>query len=247
MSFFGIGLHILLAIFFAVHAVRTQQPLYWVFILIMFPLIGSIVYALAIWVPEMQSHRGVRSAGNKVRKLLDPGRELREARQAHDDAASVGNQLRLADALLAAGQAAEALPLYDQALTGLYASDPDIRARKARALLEAGRAGEARALLDALIAEKPDYRSPVAHLTYARAVAAVGDREKAHEEFAVLVGYYPGLEARARYAALLRDWGELDKARTLAAESLRISQRLPVHARTNDREWIAQLQKVDRA
>jgi hypothetical protein len=247
MSFFGIGLHVLLAVFFAVHAVRTHQPLYWVFILIMFPLIGSVVYALAIWVPEMRMHRGVRTAGQKVRKLLDPNRELREARQAHEDAASVGNQLRLADALLAAGQPAESLPLYDQALTGLYANDPDIVARKARALLEAGRAAEARTLLDVLIAEKPDFRSPVAHLTYARAVAALGERDKAHEEFAVLVNYYPGLEARARYAALLRDWGETDRARTLAADSLRLSQRLPSHSRNADRDWIAMLQKVDRA
>jgi hypothetical protein len=212
----------------------------------MFPLLGSLVYGIAIWLPEARTHRSVRQAGTKVRQLLDPGRELREARAAHADAPSVGNHLRLADALLASGQAAEALPLFDQALRGLYAGDPDIRARKARALLESGRAGDARDLLDALIAEKPDYRSPTAHLTYARAVAATDDRDRAHEEFAVLVDSYPGLEARARYATLLHAWGDIDKARTLAAESLRIAQRLPAHSRTADREWIAALQKIDK-
>lgn len=239
-------LHILVALGFAVHAVRTGQPIYWLFILFMFPLLGSIVYAVAIWLPEMQHSRGVRQAKGKVRQLLDPGRELREAREAHEQAPSVGNQLRLADALLAAGKAGEALPLYDSALTGFYSRDPDIRARKARALLEAGRAGDARTLLDELIAEKPDYRSPVAHLTYARAVAAAGDRDKAHEEFAVLVDYFPGLEARARYATVLRDWGDISRARELAAESLRIAQRLPAHTRTAERDWIAMLQKAER-
>ncbi len=247
MPFFGIGLHLLVAVFFAVHAVRTRQEMYWLFILFMFPLLGSLVYGIAVWLPEARAHRGVRQAGQKVRQLLDPGRELREARTAHADSPSVGNHLRLADALLASGQAAEALPLFDQALAGLYAGDPDIRARKARALLESGRASEARDLLDALIAEKPDYRSPIAHLTYARAVAAAGDRDKAHEEFAVLVDYFPGLEARARYATLLRDWGETERARALAAESLRIAQRLPAHTRTHERDWIAALQKIDRA
>lgn len=235
------------AVLFAVHAVRTGQPLYWLFILFFFPGLGSLVYAIAIWLPEMRHSSGVRRTQRKVRDMLDPGRELREARAAHEDAASVGNRLRLADALLADGKAAEALPLYDAAMTGLYANDPDIRTRKARALLETGRAGDARALLDALIAEKPDFRSASGHLTYARAVAALDERDKAREEFDALAQYYPGLEARARYAVLLRDWGDIARARELAAESLRIAQRLPSHSRTADREWIAMLQKIDKA
>lgn len=241
------GLHLLIAFFFAVHAVRNGQPLYWLLILFMFPLLGSAVYAFAIWLPEARQSRGARVAKTKVRALLDPGRELREAREAADHAPSVRNRVRLADALVEAGQAGDALPHYDAALTGLYADDADLIARKARALLETGRAGEARTLLDDLIARKPDYRNPAAHLTYARAVAAVGERDRAHEEFAVLLDTFPGLEARARYAALLRDWGDLDKARLLAADTLRMSQRLPKHSRDNDREWIAQLQKIDRA
>ena len=235
------------AILFAVHAVRTGQPLYWVFILLLFPGLGSLIYAIAIVLPEMRHSRGVHQAKRKVREVLDPGRELREARAAHDDAASVGNRLRLADALLADGKPAEALPLYDAALTGLYANDPDIRTRKARALLESGRAGEARALLEALIAEKPDFRSSMGHLTYARSVAALDDRDKAREEFDVLVDYYPGLEARARYATLLRDWGDVAGARRIAADALRVAQRLPTHSRTADREWIGVLQKIDKA
>ncbi|KFN49101.1 tetratricopeptide repeat protein [Arenimonas composti] len=247
MGTLGLGsLHLLLALYFGVHAVRNGQPLYWLLILFMFPLLGSAVYAFAVWLPEMRQSRGARTATRKVRALLDPGRELREAREAYEHAPSVRNAVRLGDALLADGRAAEALPLYDGALSGLYADDPDLGARKARALLELGHADEARDLLDALIAAKPDYRSPDAHLTYARAVAATGDRERAHEEFAALLDSFPGLEARARYATLLRDWGETDRARLLAADSLRLSQRLPKHSRDADRQWIAVLQGIDR-
>ncbi|MFY2763099.1 tetratricopeptide repeat protein [Arenimonas sp. MALMAid1274] len=247
MSILGIGLHVIAAIFFAVHAIRTQQPLYWLFILFMFPLLGSLVYGIAIFLPELRQSRGMRKAGRKVQQLLDPGRELRAALEAHDHAPSVGNQLRVADALLEAGRPAEAVVHYEQALKGLYAGDPDIRARLARALLESGKPAQAREQLDGLIADKPDFRSAPAHLVYARAVAELGDRERAHEEFGVLVGYFPGMEARARYAALLREWGDTEAAQKLAAESLRIAQRLPAHSRTQDREWIAMLQKVDRS
>lgn len=246
MHILGIGLHVLVAVYFAIHAVRTRRELYWLLILFLFPGLGSLVYGIAVWLPEVRASRGAHRAGKAVRQLLDPGRELREAIEASEQAPTVANLLRLADALLAAGRAAEAVPHYQQALVGLYGSDPDIRARLARALLESGRPQEAREQLDRLIAEQPDYKSPAAHLVYARAVAALGERERAHEEFGVLVGYYPGLEARARYAALLREWGETEKAQSLAAESLRLGQRLPKHTRQEEREWISQLQKVDR-
>ena len=239
-------LHLLAALACGIHAVRSGQPIYWLLILFMFPLLGSVVYAVAIWLPELRHSRGARQATRTVRALLDPGRELREARAAYEDAGSVVNRLRLADALVADGKPADAVPLYDGALTGLYADDPEILVRKARALLESGRAGEAKATLDTLIAARPEFRSAAGHLTYARAVAAVGDRDRAREEFDVLVGYYPGLAARARYATLLRDWGDADRAREIAAEAMRIVQRLPAHSRTADREWIAQLQKLER-
>jgi hypothetical protein len=247
MHFFGIGIHVIVAVLFAIHAVRTNQPLYWLFILFFFPLLGSLVYGIAVWLPEIRMHRGVRRATSKVRQIFDPARELREATQATELAPSVGNRLRLADALMAEGRASEAVPHYEGALQGLYANDPDIQARLARALLESHRPAEARDLLDRLIAAHPDFKSPSAHLTYARAVAACNDRERAQEEFDVLVDYFPGLEARARYATLLHEWGETERARTLAADSLRDAKRLPSHTREQERQWIAQLQKADRA
>jgi hypothetical protein len=246
MHIFGIGIHVVIAVLFAIHAVRNHQPLYWLFILFFFPLLGSLVYGVAVWLPELRMNRGVRSATRKVRQILDPARELREATQATELAPSVGNHLRLADALLAAGRASEAIPHFQRALQGPYANDPDIQARFAHALLESHRPAEARDLLDRLIAAHPDFKSPSAHLDYARAVAACGDRERATEEFEVLVDYFPGLEARARFATLLHEWGDTARAQALAADTLREASRLPPHTRENERQWIAQLQKADR-
>ncbi|MDF2480054.1 MAG: putative transrane protein [Stenotrophomonas indicatrix] len=48
MPYIGIGLHILVAIYFAVHAIRSGQSLYWLILLFSFPLFGSVVYFLAI-------------------------------------------------------------------------------------------------------------------------------------------------------------------------------------------------------
>ena len=48
MPFLGIGFHVIVALFFAVHAVRTHQNLYWLFILFSFPLLGSVAYFFAM-------------------------------------------------------------------------------------------------------------------------------------------------------------------------------------------------------
>ena len=62
MPFFGLGLHILVALFFAVHALRSGQQMYWLIILFSFPLLGSIVYFLVIFLPNSRLEHGARKA-----------------------------------------------------------------------------------------------------------------------------------------------------------------------------------------
>ena len=79
------SLHILVGLFFAVHAMRNGRPMYWLIILFSFPLLGSIVYFFAEYMPASQLERGVRKVSTKAIQLLDPSRELREARDAFPD------------------------------------------------------------------------------------------------------------------------------------------------------------------
>ena len=238
------GLHVVIALFFAVHAVRSGQDRYWLFILFVFPLLGSVVYAVAIWLPELRYSHGGRQLVQGARRLLDPARELRAAQEAFDTATTTDNRVRLADALVEAGRPADAVPHYRDALHGIHADDPDTQVRLARALLESGQAGEARHLLDGLIQRRPDFRSPAGHLIYARAVAEEGDRAKARNEFDTLIGYFSGFEARARYAEVLDGWGESEAVMRLREESLQQARRLPAHSRRMNREWLRRLERI---
>ena len=244
MHIFGLGLHVLIALYFAIHAVRSGREMYWLFVLFAFPLLGSIVYALAIWLPEQRGSRAFRSVKRAAGELINPGRELREARQALEASPTPATHLRLADALLAMGQAEAALEHYSQARRGFHAEDPEIEVRHAHALLDAGRPGDARAMLDALIERRPDFRSPRGHLVYARAVAALGDRERAREEFDAVIEGFAGLEARARYAETLLEWGALSDAAEVAAAGLRLAERMPAHSRELNAEWRRRLKTV---
>lgn len=128
----GIGLHVIVAIFFAVHAVRTHQNMYWLLLLFLFPGLGSIVYFFAVYLPSLRDSRGARAASRAIKQIVDPNRAVREAREAFDRAPTVDHRMRLGAALLEVGNAAEALEHYQAAANGPFASDP--------ALLEGWRA-----------------------------------------------------------------------------------------------------------
>lgn len=247
MPIAGLGLHVLIAIYFATHAIRTGQDKYWLWILFAFPLIGSLVYALSIWLPAARQTRQGDQVVRGMRQLLDPSRELREAQEALDIAATPANRLRMADALLGSGRASEAVVQYQAVLGGIYANDAHVQIKLARALLEADKPNDARELLDRLIREQPQLKSPDGHLIYARAVAALGDRVKARDEFESLVGYFAGMEARARYAEVLLAWRDSARCRELIDESNKIAKRMPGAARDINRDWIARLKKVESA
>ncbi|MGH8029311.1 MAG: hypothetical protein ACREO3_05175 [Arenimonas sp.] len=243
---FAIGLSYIIAIFFASHAIRSGQDKYWLWILFGFPGIGSLVYAITIWLPEARHSHGGRQVVRGAQRLLDPSRELREAQEQLDIAATADNRLRLAEALLNYGRPSEAVVQYQAALVGVHAGDPGIRVRLAHALLDAGHPQAARAELEVLIVEQPGFKSPEGHLVFARALAALDERAKAREEFEVLVGYYACLEARARFAQALLAWGDGPRLRDLLGEGQKIIKRMPGAARDINREWIDVLKAVEK-
>ena len=86
MRIFGISIHIIIALIFAVHAVRTQQNMYWLVILFLFPGLGSLVYLFVVYLPGLRQSRGARAATRAFSQLVDPDRAVREARMAFDRA-----------------------------------------------------------------------------------------------------------------------------------------------------------------
>lgn len=246
MPIAGLGLHILVALCFAYHAIKTSQDRYWLFILFMFPLLGSLVYAVAIWLPDLRHSHAGRHLVAGVQRAIDPGRELREAQAAFDLAATAENRLRLAEALLAADRPGDAVPQFRAAMRHVHSDDPTMQVRLALALLESSDPVAARDELDALRRAHPQFRSPDGHLTYARALAAAGERERAREEFEALIGYYAGFEARARFAEVLLGWGEAGAARGLAQTALKHVAQMPSYSRRMNAEWLKRLEKIAR-
>jgi hypothetical protein len=151
---------------------------------------------------------------------------------------NVAAKQRYADELVRLGRAADALPIYQTCLTGVFAEDPKLLLGYARAQFEAGDPAGTRKTLDDLIQKNPDFKSADGHLLYARALEGEGNTEKALSEYGALSEYFPGAEAGVRYAKLLI---RLDQ-RPLAQQTLKAlldrAKFAPEHYRKAQREWL---------
>ncbi|WP_373991672.1 tetratricopeptide repeat protein [Duganella sp. BuS-21] len=241
MEIFGIGLHVLVAIFFAIHAIRSGQQLYWVVILFLFPGLGSIVYFFAIYLPNSKIQHGARKAVSVAAKTLDPGRELRAARDAYDFTPTAQNQMRLATALLAAGDAEEAAATYEACLQGPFSGDLDIRYGAAQATLACGRAAAAVTHLQTIRASDDKFRAEQVSLLLAQALAAAGRQEEARAEFEHALSRYNSFTVQAEFAIWAAGVGDADRARQLHVELQRTMERWARHTRDLNQQLVRRL------
>lgn len=231
---FLFGGHILLALVCAIHVIRSRQEMYWLFLLFMFPLLGSVVYFLAVMAPDLMGARGVKTA----QRALDPGRELREARKELSMRRTVGVLKRVAEAHMAQGQYQDALTLYEEAARSAFADDSGILQGKAAAEFECGRYEAALETLTELRKAHGAARLPHAHLTYARSLFALGREDEAFAEFEAVSAYFPGAEAKARWAEALDQAGRPDEAQALWREIVETARIIPSHSRKMQSRWI---------
>jgi len=231
----------LLSLGLIVHCIKTGRNTIWVYVLVVlmsFPFIGSLIYLGAEVLPGILGSRTSRRAMRGIRSTLDPEGELRRAENAMHVSGTVAARQKYADELVRLGRAAEALPIYQTCLTGLFADDPKLLLGYAHARFAAGDCSGARQTLDELIQKNPDFKSPDGHLLYARALEGEGNDEKALSEYATLAEYYPGVEAGVRYAGLLKRLGQRELARQTLKALLDRAKYAPAHYKKAQRNWL---------
>lgn len=241
MPFAGLGLHIIIALFFAVHALKTGRQMYWLIILFSFPLLGSLVYFFAEYLPSSKVERSVRQVSNKAIQLIDPSRELREARQAFDLTPTVQNRMRLAAALDNAGDYQEAVEQFNACLSGPFANDPEVCFGAAKAKLHVNQAKPAVKLLQDTRAEHKDFRPEQLSILLAQAHAANNDHNNARAEFVYAVNTFGSSESRAQYALWAANVGDFQTANNLKTTLEKDWQHMNKHSRGLHKDLFNQL------
>lgn len=224
-----LGLYVIFTVAMCVHVIRSGREMFWLWVILMVPYLGGIVYLVAIVLPAVMGGPTARRAGQAARETLDPTRDYRAAKAAVDDTPTVSNRMRLAGAAGELGRWDEAEAQYRQAAQGVHAEDPALRFGLAQALTELGRFADADPILKQLSAEGDPGRSPQITLLQARVHEGLGRAAEAEQAYRAAEARLPGLEGLARHAAFLGRAGRAAEAKALLAE---IDGRL---ARTNAR------------
>ncbi|MDA8138578.1 MAG: hypothetical protein M0036_07970 [Desulfobacteraceae bacterium] len=110
--------------FFIIHAIRLGSDRYWIYIILFFPVIGSLVYFFAEYLPSLQRDYRMQKFTNNVSQVLNPGKQVRLLQAEVERTPSLKNKKALADAYVNSGMFDAAIALYHQSLDGLYADDP---------------------------------------------------------------------------------------------------------------------------
>jgi hypothetical protein len=234
----ALGLLLLIAqIACAVHAGRSGRPFFWIYLIVFVPFFGMAAYVLLEILPEFLGSRPARQAAVGVVNTLDPGKRLREALRRMEMTPTAENKAGAAAEFLRAGQPGQAIALFREALTGIHATDPGMMLGLAHALFAAGDLAGTQSVLERLRAANPDYNSAEGHLLYARSLEMQDKFADALREYEALSRYYPGQEARCRFALLLEKQGRMAEARQLYQEICQSIDYGPRHQYREQREW----------
>ncbi|MDB5099219.1 MAG: hypothetical protein JWM80_3640 [Cyanobacteria bacterium RYN_339] len=237
---FGLPLIQILA---AVHVYRTGRNWFWIWIVLLFPGLGVLIYLLVEVVPRM----GPIEIVNPILALLDwlnPRRVHARLQDALDRSPSVANKQALARWYASQKEFAEARKLLESCLTGVYKDDPELRLELAGLLLKAGEFKAAKPLLELNLAEAPAHEPQKRDSLLARIAEEQGDRKRAIELYERARQSGPITEeARVRLAMLLEAQGDRPRARELYTDVVRRMRTANNKYRREQLEWLMMARK----
>ncbi|HEY2445127.1 MAG TPA: tetratricopeptide repeat protein [Rhizomicrobium sp.] len=240
MPLYGFGILTLLAqLACAAHVVRTDRSCLWIIPIVILPWVGCAAYLAFAVLPDAirGSHYARRIADDTV-SVADPGTSYRRKKRDLETIGSAQSKRVFAEECIKRGRHQEAVELYESAMEGAHAEDPALLHGLARARLLAGDGAGAQLAFEALKSISPADFTADAGLDLARALELQGKTGEARTQYESLLPTYPGEEVRCRYALLLLESGEADKARRLFREIVDSTRGAPGYYRRRQSEWV---------
>jgi hypothetical protein len=210
---------------FALHALKTGRPYWWMFVIMAFPVMGCVIYYFVEVFPGSREHRNARKAARSLARALAPDADLRRRAEELEICGSLDNKMALAAECMNHRMHAEAAKLYESCLAGAYANDGAMLFGLARAAVEGADWRKAEQALARLKSAAPKLRPLEAQLLQARIHEGVSEYEAALAVYREILPAFVGLEARYRYARLLLHLGKQEAAMEMFNEMLKHAKR----------------------
>ena len=226
--FFGFG-----GIFFIVALIdwiRRRPDLYWLFIIILMPTIGPILYIVIEMVPSIQANRGEIRWFERRRRTSRLEADVRQN-------PSAGNFEELGMLYLDAHRYSDAKRAYDRALEQRTDSiDPFYR--RSLCEIELNQFPAAAEDLKRVVEKDPNYDFGRALGLLAHALARTGDAQRASALFKQAAPHNTSSEFMIYYAEFLAHQGRRDEAREWAKRVLEKKPLMPAYQRRRERRWL---------
>ncbi len=219
-----------------VHLIRTGRNMMWIWLMLIAPGIGLLVYfIIEVW-PDL---RAGRAGGLELKIPETSGRVIKRLQEELEFSNTVKKRVELAQALASAKRFDEATETLAVSLRGVFKDDPLLTLELAEVHFEAGRPAEALAALETLDRMKSKDGRQRRLLLAARSLHTLGRNDEARERFETALEQASGEEPRCRLAQFLVAQRETDAARALFEELLRNAKQGGGVFRRHNRAWIA--------
>jgi len=207
-------------------------------LLLFLPLLGGVAYLVIELLPEFSgSIRGQRTV-RQVREAVNPLGTLKAHADAWAQSPNTDNARRYAQALIDQQKYEDAEQVLEQALSGLFATEPGLMLLQAKARFESGDPAGSVQVLEALNTANPDFRSAEGHLLYAKSLESAGRLPEAVQQYREVATYYPGAEARFWLALALGESGQTGPMMEELEQMLADARLAPAHFRKSQKKWL---------
>jgi hypothetical protein len=221
-----------------VHVLVTGRNRYWILLLLFLPLIGGLAYLIMELLPEWSGGIRGQRARREFGRVINPNGRLKQLAAAWEQSPNADNARHYSTALLDSSRFEEAESIINQSLSGLFSTEPNLLQIKARLRFEQDDPAGAVEVLDRLVRENPEFRSPEGHLLLARALEQAGQTDRALQEYRSVSTYFPGVEARYRLAMALAEAGDAQGSRAELEHILKDARLAPAHFRKAQAGWL---------
>jgi len=229
-SFYAVN--IVLLVICIIHCVRTGRSGTWIWIMIVLPIIGSVIYIFA----EMFTSRNMGQVQSGMSGVLNPGGKIRKLENNLKFSDTFNNRMLLADAYLGAGHTDKAITLYESSLTGNFTENEYPIVQLILAYFQQKRYADILPIAKKIY-HRPQFARSKQHIYYAMALSFTGHNAEAEAEFKQMKGKFANFEASYQYGCFLIRSGRKEEAQHLYDEILTEFPHLTPREKRSNREW----------
>lgn len=233
--------YITLAILCIVHAVQTGQDKFWIYVILIFPFLGSIAYMAAVFIPMAISSHGTQKSVRSLRDKLNPQRYLEAAEQQLNLARTPENLFLFGEALVEQGRFEDAdVILRELSQNQAYAEYPKFLLLHAKTHIWLKRYAQALELLERHQEHSVSAVQSPALVLLSYAHEGLKEFDKAEAVYVNALDNTGGEELRYHYGEYLLRRGRPGEARNVFQQVLTRSAQMSRHYRSQENVWIKQ-------